>query len=146
MTPLYAMMHRWASEPFVWGWSDCALCAIADWHMALHGSDPAAHLRGTYDSPQSCQRVTGWFTDPVKVVEDALATVGGRPRVDTPALGDVAIIRIPQAGGKTTPVAAIWLGDCWGVRCEDGAIDNRKSMTVGPMVPVLAVWEFGYEG
>ena len=138
-------MQKWASEPFVWGWSDCAICVVADWHIELHGTDPAAHLRGTYSDPQSCQRATGWFSDPVRVVEDALATVGGRERVTEARAGDVAVIHIPGESDRQMPVAALWLGDCWGVRCEGGAMDGRKSMTVGAGAPVLAIWGMGYE-
>lgn len=145
MSPLYAIMHHWASQPFVWGWSDCAL-GLADWIEAVRGVDPAAHLRGTYSCAQSCQRHTGWFTDPVAVIDGCLATIGGLPRIPDPVAGDIAVLVLPQDQGRGFPVGGLWLGDCWGVRCEGGSIDNRKSMTVGRHTPALATWGVGYEG
>ena len=117
MKPVYAFLHRYAGRPFIWGECDCCLM-IADWFLHLHGRDPAAHLRWTYDDPGSCQRAHGWLTDPVAVVERALDTVRTEalpcPRVEVAREGDVAVIEVPTQG-RAMPVGAVWLGTHWGV-------------------------------
>ncbi|WP_300535153.1 hypothetical protein [uncultured Mameliella sp.] len=137
MTPLYAMMHLWASRPFVWGEHDCAL-GLADWLQHLRGVDTAAHLRGQYFDALSCQRFCGWFTDPVRVIEECLATVGGLPRVEAPQPGDVAVLILPQPD-RDMPVGAIWLGDCWGCKGPDGV-----TTLAGGAVNAWAIWGVGY--
>lgn len=42
--------------PFRWGRNDCCLFA-ADWIVLLHGVDPAARLRGRYQSALSAARL-----------------------------------------------------------------------------------------
>ncbi|EBA06009.1 DUF6950 family protein [Sagittula stellata] len=141
MKPLYVMMHRWAATPFVWGESDCCLC-LADWYNHVHGKDPAAHLRGQYCDALSCQRLCGWFSDPVTVIENCLETVGGRPLIDAPALGDVGVILIrSKDDDRPLPAGAIWLGDCWGCKGPTGATTINAQATRS-----LAVWGIGYEG
>jgi hypothetical protein len=137
MTDLYVMLHAWAAKPFVWGEHDCALC-LADWFEALHGRDPAAHLRGRYFDAQTCQRLCQWFTDPVAVIEGCLDTVrdhGGQfPQTDAPTRGDVAVVRV-QAEGRVIPASAIWLGSAWGCKAPEGVTTLRAS-SVRP----VAVW------
>ena len=143
MSPLYGLMHRWAATPFVWGQLDCAL-ALADWHKVVHGADPAAHLRGTYFDAMSCQRTCGWFSRPVDVIENCLATVGGLPRVTTPSRGDVAVIQWPVQG-RLAPVGAIWMGSAWGLKgCEEDC-GGRGATTISPRATeALAIWGMGY--
>lgn len=136
MTPLFAMMHLWAGRPFVWGEHDCAL-GLADWLMHLRGTDPAAHLRGTYFDAKSCQRACGWFTAPERVIEDCAARIGGLPRVTQPATGDIAVLTLPGED-REMPVGAIWLGDCWGAKGPQGVT------TLGGLQRVRAVWGVGY--
>lgn len=123
MKPVYAFLHAYAPQPFVWGSCDCCLL-LADWVRLRSGRDPAAHLRHTYSDAGSCQRVTGWFTDPVALVESCLDTVRGPdlpcPRVKAPAPGDIAVIDIPL-GGRLQPVGALWTGSVWGVKAQGGA-------------------------
>jgi hypothetical protein len=146
MTPLNALLHRWAAAPFVWGQLDCAL-GIADWYLYLHDLDPAAHLRGQYHDARSCQRLCGWFSDPVAVIEGCLATVGGLPRVEDGATlrpGDVAVIDAPVEG-RRSPVGAIWLGEAWGIKGQREDCGGRGATTLHPHVaPVLAAWGMGY--
>ena len=140
MTPLYRELHRWAGLPFIWGETDCMMC-LADWVLAVKGQDPAAHIRGTYDSRGSCQRETGFLREPVKAVEACLATIGGLPRAERPEKGDVAIIVAQEPDGRMTPCGALWLGRAWGCKGPQG------TTTLSPRaVPqVLAVWKVGYE-
>jgi hypothetical protein len=49
------LAQRWA-RPFEWGQQDCALFA-ADGVLACTGVDPAADLRGQYDSALTAMRV-----------------------------------------------------------------------------------------
>lgn len=134
----YALMHQWAATPFVWGVSDCCL-GLADWYNYLNGKDPAAHLRGQYFDPQSCQRLCGWFTRPVDVISDCLDTVGGLPLTDIPKVGDVGIITITNEG-REIPAGAIWLGDCWGCKGPNGVTTINEKATQR-----VASWEMDYE-
>ncbi|WHZ33404.1 hypothetical protein [Sagittula sp. MA-2] len=138
MRLVYQIMNRWMGTPFVWGESDCCL-GLADWHRLVKGGDdPAAALRGAYFDAVSCQQLCGWFTRPVEVIEDCLARVGGLPRVEALAVGDVAVIVIPRKD-RPLPAGAIWLGDCWGCKGPEGAT------TLSPnLVRPLACWGMGY--
>ena len=53
---LAAYIDRKRNEPFAWGVNDCCLFG-ADWIQLCTGLDPAATLRGTYDSALSGVRV-----------------------------------------------------------------------------------------
>jgi len=44
-----------ARVPFAWGTNDCAIFC-SDWIKLATGQDPAANLRGTYDSGRGAQR------------------------------------------------------------------------------------------
>lgn len=137
MTPLYALMHRWAVAPFAWGQSDCALCA-ADWVGDCHGIDIAAQFRGRYFDAASCERVTGWFSDPVAAMTSAFEPLGGLAQVDTPQPGDVGILPLPS-DTRILPVAGVFLGSCWGVKGPSGAT------TIGPrLARPVAIFEVGH--
>ncbi|HBT01661.1 MAG TPA: hypothetical protein DEB47_17795 [Citreicella sp.] len=137
VSPLYVELHRWRTLPFVWGRSDCCLCA-SDWIQRVTGRDPAAAIRELYDSRASCQALTGWMTDPVAAVERQLATIGGLPRVETAQRGDVAVLRLP---GQRWAFGAVYLGRHWACRAEGGV-----TILSPTMVQVAAIWELGYEG
>ena len=64
MDIIYATAHKWMATPFVWGASDCML-VLADYLVALDYIDIGDKWRGTYDSALSCQRASGFLTDPV---------------------------------------------------------------------------------
>ncbi|MFC4668918.1 DUF6950 family protein [Seohaeicola nanhaiensis] len=139
MRDVYVEMHRWRALPFVWGETDCMTC-LADWVLRVRGVDPAAHIRMTYDSAASCQRQTGFLRDPIAAVEACLATIGGLPRVETPAEGDVAVIMAHGPAGGLTPCGALWLGEAWGCKGPRGATVLNTRM----VRDVLAVWGVGY--
>lgn len=140
MTPLYQELHRWRSLPFIWGETDCML-VLADWIGRVRGADPAAHIRGTYDSRGSCQRETGFLRDPVGAVDRCLDTIGGLARVKEPQCGDIAVIVIRDADGRVSPCGAVWLGTSWGCKAPTGAT-TLKPIAV---LQVLAIWSVGYE-
>ncbi|WIY23357.1 DUF6950 family protein [Parasedimentitalea psychrophila] len=140
MTPLYQELHRWAAKPFIWGETDCMLC-LADWVLRVTGRDPAAAVRGVYDSRGSCQRETGFLRDPVMAVEACLATIGGLPRVDTPQPGDMAVLMVRDPDGRCSPCGALWLGSAWGCKGPQGA----TTLSPQAVCDVLAIWGVGYE-
>lgn len=145
MTPLYRELHRWSVTPFVWGEMDCML-ALADWVEQVTGKDPAAAIRGVYDSRGSCQRETGFLRNPVEAIEACLATIGGLPRVDAPSPGDVAVVMADNPDGRRSPCGALWMGDCWGFKTDNELYGGRGAITIKPLlVPqVLAIWGVGY--
>ncbi|UWQ59970.1 hypothetical protein K3722_07520 [Leisingera caerulea] len=140
MTPLYQELHRWMALPFIWGVTDCML-VLADWIERVQGADPAAHIRGTYDSRGSCQRETGFLRDPVEAVDRCLATIGGLARAKEPQCGDIAVIVIRDADGRVSPCGAVWLGTSWGCKSPNGTT-TLKPIAV---LQVLAIWSVGYE-
>lgn len=135
MAPLYQELHRWAVTPFRWGESDCCLI-VADWIARVRGADPAAHLRGMYDSAGSCERETGFLSDPVAAVEDVLATIGGLDRVTEPSRGDVAVY---QRHGERWAFGGVWTGTDWASKGQEG-VTFLKPGEVRP----LAIWALGY--
>ncbi|WP_027237833.1 DUF6950 family protein [Leisingera caerulea] len=140
MTPLYRELHRWMALPFIWGETDCML-VLADWIERVRGADPAAHIRGTYDSRGSCQRETGFLRDPVAAVEGCLATIGGLERVQEPRKGDIAVIVVPEADGRVSSCGAVWLGSAWGCKGQNGTTTLKPQA----VLRVLAIWSVGYE-
>ena len=77
-------MNRWSLREFQWGEMDCCT-TVADWVWRLKGADPMAHLRGMYDDPASCQRLTKIVTEPVVAFEHCFETIGGLPRAGSHA-------------------------------------------------------------
>lgn len=137
MTPLFAFLNRQLAVPFVWGGfdggSDCCLF-MADWVWFLRGSDPAGEIRFCYDSPAACHRLTGWFRDPVAVV-DPICASAALSRVAEPVRGDVALVRVD---GQT--VGAICTGKAWAMKAEGRGVNTRAAGTV----EVVAAWGVGY--
>lgn len=146
MSPLYQELHRWQVTPFVWGEMDCVL-SIADWVEKVTGKDPAEALRGVYDSRGSCQRETGFLRNPIDTVERCLATIGGLPRVEKPAPGDIGIIMAHDAKGRLSPCGGLWLGEAWGFKTRNEDHGGKGAITIKPiLIPkVLAIWGVGYE-
>ena len=138
MTPLYRQLHEWAKQPFIWGESDC-MTSVCDWIEKVRGFDPACDLRGTYDSRGSCQRETGFFRDPVGVVDRYFQAAGDLPMTEDPRAGDVAIVQVQGADGRIDTCGAIWLGSAWGCKGPNG------TTTIAPSVArVLGIWSVGY--
>lgn len=108
---LIDFLTRYAERPFVWGQDDCSLF-LADWWMEVHGVDPAASLRGSYDSQETCHKVLFWRGGLVCVVSGLAKTVGA-VRTRNPQDGDFAVIRV-----RNKVVGAIRVGEFWAVRNE----------------------------
>lgn len=131
MSAEYQEVNRWLSLPFVWGECDCILI-LGDWIARVRGIDPFAKDRMTYDSFASCQRVTKFFSDPVGVLEDRFAVLGGLDQVYRPAPGDIAVL---DMAGQRHPVGGLWLGQCWAIKAPEGA-----TTVVPEAVTPLAIW------
>lgn len=152
MTPLYAELHRWAALPHAWGQCDCML-VLGDWVARVRGVDPFAALRGTYDSPLTCERATGFLSDPVPVAARHLQGGAGLARVDlfdpadpdAPALlsrlapGDIAVIR--RRDDPRWPMGALWTGRCWACKGPNGTTTLHPAL-----VQPLAAWRVGDAG
>lgn len=134
MTPLFAEINRWKSMPFEWGACDC-MTVLGDWLHSLTGFDPLAGVRGTYDGPISCQRVTGFIHDPMKVCDDLF---GKLPMTKEPEVGDIAVIR--RKDDPRWPMGAVFVGSGWACKGPNGAVGLNKRM-----VTVLGAWSVGYE-
>lgn len=133
---LYAEINAWHAIPFMWGRYDCALL-VSDWVKRVVGRDPAVDLRDTYRDINGAARI-GWFRDPVGVMGSRMEAIGLR-RIQAPSIGDIGIIeRRDDARGD--PYAAIYLGDCWAVKGEHGAVTWAPSL-----VEMRAAWSVGYE-
>ena len=139
MTPLYREIHRWKTLPFIWGETDCVLC-LSDWVQQVRGVDPAESVRGTYDSRGSCHRETGYFRDPVGVLDGYLRPCGIE-RTDHPKPGDIGLILAREADGRISPCGALWLGEAWA--CRSPGLTTTISPKTAP--DALAMWSVGYE-
>lgn len=111
-------LRRASGKPFEWGQSDCSLF-LADWWLHIHGSDPAAHLRGTYSTAEQKDVVVAAQRGLQRLLT-LIAARAGAQRTRTPNTGDFGLI---AAGGK--PYGAICTGrvagkSCWVVRSESG--------------------------
>jgi len=134
MDPVFAFANRLIGVPFRWGESDCVM-VVADYVRAVTGRDPAADLRLTYSSAGECQRVTGFFTNPLGCIAPRLEACGLR-RVSEAQKGDVGIVLQMVAGRAPQPHGAICLGQGnWLVKSQEA---------VAALVPlkVVAAWRF----
>ncbi|WP_026784204.1 DUF6950 family protein [Pleomorphomonas koreensis] len=111
------------------GTTDCCLM-LADWALAKGLDDPAAHLRGTYDTEAGFWELIDAAGGLFPVVGDCVAVVGGR-RINKPAPGVVAVIG--SAAVARRQWGAIWDGTGWRVRDTSGVITVTA--------PVIAMWE-----
>ena len=135
MTPLYLEINRWLPLPFVWGETDCMI-VLGDWIKRIHNIDPVEDIRGKYDSAMSCQRLTGFFTDPVSVVGKFAEQASLEPRVGTAQRGDVGVL-YHVSEGRMQPVGGLCLGKNWAIKAPTGAT------TLVPF-QVLAAWDAQY--
>jgi hypothetical protein len=136
MSPLYIEINRWLPLQFTWGENDC-MTVLADWIKKNRGVDPMEHVRGKYNSMLSCQRVTGFFSDPVSVMDSFVSKAGLEINEGAPRRGDVGVLLCPSEG-KLQPVGGLYLGYNWAVKAPQGATTLRPSQ-------VLASWGMDYE-
>jgi hypothetical protein len=112
-----------ARATFVWGECDCSL-AMADWVRVRRGVDPAATLRGRYDSAAGAMRHVlrlGGF----ERMGRSLMAENGFETTDAPKVGDVGLVDHPSVG----PVFAIRCALGWAVKSPDGvAVDTYQTI------------------
>jgi hypothetical protein len=139
-TPLMLEAHRWMVLPTIWGQHDCML-SLADWYLRVHGFDPAAHIRFTYDSPATCQKETGFLRDPLSATRDIAEVHGGLARKITPPVkGDIALLRL-ISDGRETCCGGMWLGRGWLIKGQPSGATLR---TAGSILETMAVWDMRY--
>lgn len=131
MDTLYAHVHKWMATPFIWGESDCML-VLADYLIDLGYADIGDKWRGTYDSALSCQRVSGFLTDPVKPLREGARRLN-LTETDNPVRGDIGVITVRHKDGKIKAVGAVCLGRNW-------AIKSEQSVLVDKPIQILAAW------
>ncbi|MGZ2403888.1 DUF6950 family protein [Rhizobium ruizarguesonis] len=126
---LAAFLVQHDTLPWQPGTVDCCL-ALADWAMWIGHEDPAAHLRGTYDTDDGFRAIISAANGAAPVVEGCVANIQGVP-LDAPVTGAVGVI------GSRSNIhrqwGAIFDGRRWLVRSRAGfgAVS----------APALAIWE-----
>lgn len=91
---------------------DCLL-ALADWQVCQGRNDPAAHLRGTYDSEAGYKAIIRHAGGVVPLVEGIALESGMKPLAE-PVLGAVGIVGSRANGNRQW--GGIWDGLGWRVR------------------------------
>jgi len=122
--PVNVEMMRWASEPFVWGSSDCALSVLA---YIERVSGRTMQTRPVYKGARGAKRYMvkrGGFE---LCFRRGIAELGCEP-VDEARRGDVGLIDLPKVGLS----AAICLGAKWAAR-------GHHEVVILPIEP-LAAW------
>jgi hypothetical protein len=122
------------AQEFIWGQTDCML-VLADYLIDLGYDDIGDKWRGTYDSALSCQRVSGFLTDPVKPLREGANRLG-LPETDEPKRGDIGVIHVWDSR-RLKAVGAAFLGQNWAVKGE-------SKVLVGPAFSVLAAWSVAH--
>ncbi|WP_417723950.1 DUF6950 family protein [Salipiger sp.] len=136
VSPLYQELNRWTVLPFLWGETDCCL-VLADWVARVTGRDPAARIRGMYETAAECERVTGFLSDPVSAF-GSCAAAAGLGRAGELRAGDVGIYSRP---GSRWAFGGLWTGSLWASKGRDGV-----TFTKPKRVEILAAWGVGYAG
>ncbi|KSV79010.1 hypothetical protein N182_18635 [Sinorhizobium sp. GL2] len=126
---LAAFIRAYGEKPWRPGVDvDCCLF-LASWALWLGHTDPAAHLRGTYDNDDGFRLIVDHAGGVLPLVADCVGRIDGR-RVQDPACGAIGVIGSPNNIHRQ--FGAIHDGERWLVRF-------KKS--VGPMVAApLAIW------
>jgi hypothetical protein len=121
---LAAGRHR----PFAWGVHDCATF-VADWVRALHGTDPLAAWRGSYDSEAGFDALVAPAGGLAGFVA-GVATAQGFPSCP-PAFvqrGDVALVRLGNE-------------ECLGlVDAKHVAVPTLAGIRLAPRSAILQAW------
>lgn len=116
-------------KPWKPGFVDCCL-ALASWSIWLGHSDPAEHLRGTYDTQDGFQAIVARAGGVVPLVADCAGKIGLK-RVQRPLCGAVGVIGSPT--NIQRQFGAIYDGEHWKVRFQ-----NRINIMHGR---TLAAWD-----
>lgn len=110
---LQAFLVERSARPFTWGTDDCSLF-LADWWRFVHGVDPAARVRGTYETEAECHTMLEREGGLLRLAS-RLANGAGMLSADGSHVGDFGII---GAGG--TMIGGICTGSHWAIRNEGG--------------------------
>ncbi len=119
---------------FRWGQHDCMLFA-ADWARALTGVDPAASLRGAYDSRCAAEILIERFGGHEALV-GRLLEGSGWTRVAEPRAGNIGIVTVPTRQHPNGGVAA---AVCTGRRGTSWALVTSRGLYIGA-APHVAAW------
>lgn len=114
MSDIRQFIDRYLDRPMQWGVDDCSLI-LADWWVFCHGADPAAHLRGTYQTEEGKAGIVEAAGGLAALVSDVASHAGAR-RSAANADGDFAVLRLPDRN----VVCGIRVGRFWAVRSETG--------------------------
>lgn len=126
---LDAFLAAHSLKPWRPGITDCCL-ALADWAIGCGYPDPAAHLRGTYDSAEGFRAIIE-ATGSVTTLVGSCAAHIDLKRLQEPARGAIGVIGSPTSLHRQ--FGAIHDGAAWQVRFVGGF----SSMVARP----LAIWE-----
>lgn len=115
-------------SPFEWGKNDCCLFAC-DWINLATGIDPAANIRGKYDSALSAARVLGEFGG-VQGVAESKCIEHGFPVVN---------INFSQRGDIVTNLG--WTGESLGVCIgAKSAFTGKDGLELYPTLSCVSAW------
>lgn len=120
------------AKPHLWGFSDCSLM-VADWVLANGHADPAADLRGQYETEAECYALLD-IRGGLSAVVAACAQRAGLKFIREPEFGCVAAIGSPLRPDKQ--FSAIWNGHRWMVRW----LTRRGPTWAAFMAPTLGMW------
>ncbi|PKA40656.1 hypothetical protein CWR43_28180 [Rhizobium sullae] len=90
---------------------------LADWAVWLGHEDPAAHLRGMYDTDEGFRAIIATAGGAVPVVQRCVSTTQGKPTT-APTRGDIGVIGSPTNIHRQ--FGAIHDGEGWLVRMHGG--------------------------
>lgn len=127
---LEEFLWAYGEKPWQPGQVDCCLF-LAAWAVWLGYPDPAAHLRGAYDSEEGFRAIIEQTGSVTVLVGSCASLIRGR-RLQRPICGAIGVI------GSATNIhrqfGAIHDGERWQVRLKDG---------IGPMTAQpLGIWSF----
>lgn len=105
-----------ALKPWRPGITDCCL-ALADWAIECGYPDPAAHLRGSYDSEEGFRAIIKAAGSVTALVGSCAAAVGVL-RLQEPIRGAIGVIGSPT--NIHSQFGAIHDGAGWRIRFGDG--------------------------
>nr|WP_210271370.1 hypothetical protein [Rhizobium sp. RM] len=125
---LAAFLHSYRDKPWMPGRVDCCMF-LASWAIWLGHSDPAEHLRGTYDSDEGFRRHISEAGNVALLVGACAAKINAKT-IETPVCGSIGVIG--SSRNIDHQFGAIFDGGRWLVRFING---------VAPMsAKSLAIW------
>lgn len=130
MSDLESFLKEWRGVPYVVGESDCIMFVCA-WYRMLTGVDPAAKLRGAFDTPLAAQCLTA-ARGPDGLSAFASLMHRADRVTDEPVGGDIGVIRFrgPFQPSQIAPErASIYTGAMWALKSARGIGFLKPTMT-----------------